>query len=112
MKFHLSVMTAGVLALASVAPAVAANNTCIQGYNIENTERPNDTTILFHMKDGSTYVNHTVGRCVGLAIDPEGFTYEPTNSGSDELCSNLMTIRLNSTQQVCLLGEFDKVPKK
>lgn len=112
MKFHLSIMTAGMLALASVAPAVAANNTCIEGYNIENTERPNDSTILFHMTDGSTYVAHTVDKCPGLAVDPEGFTYEPTDPGTDEICSNLMTIHLNTTHMVCLLGEIDKVPSK
>ena len=92
-------------------PALAQAPVCIEGYNIEDTERPNNNTIVFHMKDGSTYENHTVGVCAGLAADPEGFSFSPTSSGNDEYCSNLVTIKLNSFKSECLLGAFVKVPK-
>jgi len=109
-KNYIGVMAALACALAA-QPALAQRGVYIQGYNIQTTERPNDNTILFHMKDGTTYVNNTVGRCVGLANDPEGFTFSPTDPGSDEYCSNLVTIKLNTTQNVCLLGAFVKAPK-
>ena len=101
----------GVQPALAQSSAPAQSSVCIQGYNIEDTERPNDNTIVLHMKDGTTYVNHTVGRCPGLANDPEGFTWSPTDSGSDEYCSNLVTIRLNTTNSVCLLGAFEKQAK-
>ena len=101
----------GVMGFFAVQPAIAQQSVCIEGYNIQDTDRPNNTTIVFHMKDGSTYVNHTVGTCAGLAADPEGFTFSPTDPGNDEYCSNLVTIKLNTFKSECLLGAFVKVPK-
>ncbi len=109
-QFQIRLM-AVVLGALVAAPAWAASSVCLRGYQISDTERPNDNTILFHMNDGSTYKVHTVGQCVGLAMDSEGFTFMPTDPGSDEYCSNLVTIRLNTTHSVCLLGDFVKLPK-
>jgi len=111
MKNNLARVIAAMACCLAAQPALAQGSVCIEGYDIQTTERPNDTTILFHMKDGSTYVNHTVGRCVGLAVDPDGFTFSPTDPGSDEYCSNLVTIRLNTSKNVCLLGAFVKAAK-
>lgn len=97
---------------AAIQPALADSPVCIEGYNIQDTDRPNDHTVVFHMKDGSTYVNNTVGSCPGLAADPEGFTFSPTDPGSDQYCSNLVTIRLNTTREECLLGAFVKQAKQ
>ena len=33
-------------------------------------------------------------------------TYSPTIPGSNEICSNLFTIRVNDTGETCLPGEF------
>jgi len=111
MKHNLARVIAAAACCLGMQPAFAEAPVCIQGYNIQTTERPDDNTILFHMKDGTTYVNHTVGRCVGLAVDPDGFTFSPTDPGSDEYCSNLVTIRLNTSKNTCFLGAFVKAAK-
>jgi hypothetical protein len=82
---------------------------CLASYQIYDTERPDDSTIRFVMRDRSVYVNHLPQRCVGLSNDPRGFTYEPTNPGTDEICDNLVTIRLNTYGETCLLGAFTPV---
>jgi len=86
-----------------------ARPVCLASYQIENTTIPNDSTILFKMRDGSVWKNTLVSPCVGLRLDSRGFTYEATDPGSDTICSNLVTIRANTTHQVCLLGAFTPV---
>ena len=102
---------AAVLAVIARAPfSAAADETnkpvCIRSYLIDHTDTPDDNTILFYMRNHKVWKNTLLGRCVGLRVNREGFTYQPTSQGSDELCSNLVTIRLNDTGQVCLLGAF------
>jgi hypothetical protein len=99
------------LTLALALSACAASGpppVCLQSYRIDHTDVPDDSTIIFHMRDHTTYRAHTIDRCVGLSLDPRGFTYEPT-PGSDEICANLLTIRLNTTHAVCLIGTIEKV---
>ena len=106
-------LMAAVIGIWTAGPVWAgAPSLCFHGYDIDSSERPNDNTILFHLRDGSTIKAATVGRCVGLALDPEGFTVTPSDPGGDTYCSNLVTVRLNSTQSVCMLGDFVKLPKK
>ena len=81
---------------------------CLQGYRIAGTEVPDDNTILFRMRDHSVYRAHMAGRCVGLANDQRGFSYD-TNPGTDEICSNLLTIRLNTTHAVCSMGVLERL---
>ena len=101
------------LPLVAAAPAWAGSApVCFRGYEIDNSEHPDDNTILFHMRDGSTYKATTVGRCYGLRNENEGFTFSPTDPGSDEYCANMVTIRLNSTHTVCMLGDFEHIPAK
>lgn len=38
-----------------------------------------------------------------------GFTYEPINPATGEICSNLLTIRLNTYGNACMLGAFEKI---
>ena len=89
--------------------AAASPSVCLPSYQIRGTERPNDSTILFTMQGGAVWANHLPHPCTGLAADPRGFTYTPTDSGSDTICSNLVVIRLNTYQSVCPLGAFTKV---
>jgi hypothetical protein len=98
------------LALLLAAPpgARAAASVCIQSYRIDHTEVPDDSQILFHMRDHSVYQAKIERGCVGLHLDPRGFTYAP-NPGTDEICSNLLTIRLNSSGIVCLVGELTRI---
>ena len=79
---------------------------CIKAYNIDHTLIPDRQTIIFHMRDGKVWKNALTAPCFGLKINTSGFSYSPTNPGTDEICSNLQTIHINDTGEVCLLGEF------
>ncbi len=119
MRFAILPAAAGVAALVTGWPAMAvqvaaaggdaAKSVCIASYQIDHTETPDDSTILFHMRNHKVWKAALINRCVGLKINSRGFTYEATDPGSDEICSNLLTIRLNDTGQVCLVGAITPV---
>lgn len=103
---------AAMIAAAWLLPAAAAPaSVCISAIRIDHTEVLDDSTILFVMLDHTAYRNTLTSRCVGLRTDTRGFTYEPTDN-NDLLCSNLVTIRLNTSRQVCELGDFVRVKSK
>ena len=93
------------LAMAAPDP----KSTCIFDRDIARTDRPNDTTILFTMRDHTVWKNTLQVRCFGLHNEPDGFTYQPTDPGTEELCSNQVTIRLNFYRSFCQLGDFTRV---
>jgi hypothetical protein len=86
-----------------------ARPVCLASYQIENTTIPDDSTILFKMRDGSVWKNTLTSPCYGLKLDTRGFTYEATDPGSDTICSNLLTIHTNTFHNVCLLGAFTQL---
>jgi hypothetical protein len=96
-----------VLAMVAAGGAQAAP-VCLQSYRIDHTDVPDDSTILFTMLDHSVYRAHIVNHCIGLRNDPRGFTYEPI-PGSNEICENLLTIRLNSYGSFCMVGKIEKI---
>ena len=89
-------------------PAPAGQNLCIDSYRIDHTEVPDDSQILFYMRDRSIYRAKMQGPCSGLSFDTRGFTYEPI-PGNDEICSNVLTIRLNTTHAVCMVGAITQI---
>jgi hypothetical protein len=89
--------------LLSSAPAWASS--CIPSDRIDHTSVQDDQTVLFYMRDHTVWQNTLDGKCVGLKLDPGGFTYNVTVPETHKLCSR-ETIRLNHTGQPCLLGEF------
>jgi hypothetical protein len=84
---------------------------CLASYNIDHTRVPNDSTIMFYMRDRTVWKNTLAQPCFGLALDTRGFTYSATDPGSDTICSNLMTLRTNTEGNICQLGEFTEVSK-
>ena len=105
-------LLAALLALAACqhgAPARTASAApiCLRSYLIYRTDIPDDQTILFTMQDRTVYRNTLTYPCTG-----RGFTYEPTNPATDEICSNLVTIRTNTSHNVCQLGAFTQLPGK
>ena len=109
---HLSMTVAAAgLVMASAGPAMAegGKSVCIRSYDIDHTETPNDDTILFYMHGHKLFKADLINRCSGLRMSTRGFTYEPTNPGTDEICSNLLTIRVNDTGQICLVGAITPV---
>ncbi|MDB5393632.1 MAG: hypothetical protein JWM91_1138 [Rhodospirillales bacterium] len=111
--FVVTAAVIGAMALTAGLPAMAAEGSgrpvCIRSYDIDHTETPNDNTILFYMHGHKLFKADMVNRCVGLRNNTRGFTYQPTNPGTDEICSNLLTIHLNDTGQVCLVGAITPV---
>lgn len=98
-------------ALLIVAPlAAAAAPICLPTYQIDHTTVVDDQTILFAMRDRTVYRNRLPAKCPGLYLDNRGFTYSPV-PGSNEVCSNLVIITLNTTHAVCQLGAFEPLPK-
>jgi hypothetical protein len=91
------------------AQDAAARSVCIPSYDIDHTDIPNDHTILFTMRDHTVWKNTLQFSCTGLRLDTRGFTYAPTDPGSDSLCSNLVTIHTNTEHNFCQLGAFTKV---
>ena len=98
--------------LPAAAFATDAPSVCLAAYQIDHTDVIDDSTINFTMLDHTVWKNTLAFRCPGLKAETNGFTYEPTDPGSDTLCSNLVTIRLNTMHSVCELGAFTKVEAK
>lgn len=107
---QIGVLAPALLLLLAASPAAQASPAlCFPAYQIDHTEIPDDSTILFVMRNHDIYRAHIEGRCTGLANDPRGFTYEP-NPGTDDICANFLTIRLNTTHGICLVGGIDRLP--
>ena len=78
---------------------------CLWTYTIEGTTVVDPRTILFHTRDGRTYVNTLKAPCPGLKL--HGFTYL---THSDEICSNAVPISVIATHESCALGVFTPAP--
>ena len=110
MRSPTSILCLAALLSSSIAAAAPdPKSTCIFDRNIDHTDRPDDMTILFTMRDHKVWKNTLQVRCFGLHNEPDGFTYQPTDPGTEELCSNQVTIRLNSFRSFCQLGDFTRV---
>ena len=102
----------GVAAATASLPALAeGKSVCLQTNLIDHTEVPNDQTIMIYMRGHKLYKANIINRCVGLSVNTRGYTYEPTIPGSNEICSNMWTIRLNDTGETCLVGDITPVDK-
>ena len=100
-----ALLNAALIASASAADAASAGHPgtiCIKTYEIDHTSTPDESTIVFHMLGGKTWVNKLASPCSGLKFN--GFSYEV--SGPRELCGNQGTIHVLHTGAVCLLGPF------
>jgi hypothetical protein len=100
-----------VLAAIALLPCLAqAKTICITGRDIAATSRPDDKTIIFTMNDKSVYRNDLPVRCPNLKESVDGFTFEPTDPDTDELCDGMVTIHLNDMgHAACILGNFTRV---
>src|ERR1700744_1153320 len=102
----------GAVAATVSLPAMdAGKSVCLPKKQNDHTEVPNDQTIMIYMRGHKLYKADIINKCVGLSINSRGFSYSPTIPGSNEICSNLWTIRLNDTGQTCLVGAITPVEK-
>lgn len=112
-----SVFAVGLLAVVSglAVPALADDaapkpkTVCLRSYEIDHTQIADNQTILFYMRGHKVWKNTLVAPCYALKNNTRGFTYAPSNPATDEICSNLFTIRVNDTGEVCLPGVFTPV---
>ncbi len=81
---------------------------CLYPYMIDHTHVVDPRTILFYMRDGKVWRNTMKTGCRGLMF--HGFVYV---THFDELCSNMQSIRVIKTGEVCVLGTFtpERVPR-
>ncbi len=108
--FTVSVMLAlaGMTGTSALAQTPSGNKSvCIRAADIDHTETPDNSTILFYMRGHKVWKNTLASPCFNLKNNFNGFTYvlDPTN----EICSNLQSIHMNDTGAVCLLGDFTPV---
>lgn len=108
------IRTGFLFAMATLAPppaiaAPAPNTVCIRDPEIVRTDRPDDFTILFTLRNHQVWKNTLPTRCFGLHKETDGFSYQPTDPATEELCSNQATIRLNRYRSTCLLGAFTRI---
>jgi len=92
------------VAAAADAPATAPinpNTVCLWTYLIDHTHFISPRTILFYMRNGKIWQNTLVNDCPGLNF--YGFEYV-TRDG--QICSNMQSIHVLRTHEVCLLGAF------
>lgn len=85
----------------SEAPAKRAPSVCLRTYQIDHTSTPDTKTILFYMRGGKVWKNTLQLPCHGLKF--YGFSYV-TRDG--QICSNMQSIMVLKTHEVCLLGDF------
>ena len=104
-----AVLASVLTAQPALSAAAETQSVCLSAHEIDNTEVARDgKSILFYMADHRVWKNTLQDQCVTLGPD-HGFIYTVTD---DEICSNLESIRVIGTGEVCELGEFTPVPLK
>jgi hypothetical protein len=106
----IAVALAAIPANESVAqtPTITATRVCLQASDIGSTSVVDDRTIIFTMKNGTSWKNTLQAECPGLR-NAGAFTY--VLSGTD-VCSNEQRIKVLDGPARCFLGTFTPLPSK
>ena len=101
------------MAAAQTASAAEASQThrpiCLNTVQIDHTEVPDNSTILFYMHGGKVWKNTLRFPCPGLRFGP--FAYSPDPAGG-QICENILWFFRNLDSlplqggSVCSLGPF------
>jgi hypothetical protein len=99
------------LAAATAVPAAAqpapsqppAQKICLNNQDVQSAQSTDGKTMVFKMRNGTTYINHLRGSCPGLKFN--GFAWELR--GINDICENQQTLRVLRSGEVCMLGKFD-----
>jgi hypothetical protein len=100
-------MKSVVMALAGLVFAVSpsqAAKICIDTRDIYSSKSDDGKTMIFHMEDGTTWVNHLQGACPDLKFN--GFAWV-LRSGDMYVCENETPFHVLQSMQICTLGKFD-----
>jgi len=95
------------LALAGVmvsVPAAYAQKICLDTRKMVSSDSKDGRTMVFKMRDGSTYVNHLQGFCPDLKYT--GFAWR-MHAGDTNVCEFENTFSVLQSGQSCTLGKFD-----
>ena len=102
-------LIAAALAAATAVPAAAqpapapAQRVCLNNQDVRSAQSSDGKTMVFKMRNGTTYINHLQGPCPGLRFN--GFAWELR--GINDICENQQTLRVLRSGEVCMLGKFD-----
>ena len=100
-----------ILALAGVTVSVPAyaQKICLDTRKMVSSDSKDGRTMLFKMRDGSTYVNHLQGYCPDLKF--MGFVWQ-LHSGDTNVCEFENTFSVLQSGQSCTLGKFEPTTGK
>ena len=110
-RFSYALMV-GFAAIATTLPAAAqpapaqpapGKKICLNNQDVQSASSNDGKTMVFKMRNGTTYINHLRGSCPGLRFN--GFSWELR--GINDICENQQTLRVLRTGEVCMLGKFD-----
>ena len=92
-------------AAAQPAPGqpTSGQKVCLNNQDVLSTTSTDGKTMVFKMRNGTTYINHLRGPCPGLRFN--GFAWELR--GINDICENQQTLRVLRSGEVCMLGKFD-----
>jgi hypothetical protein len=105
-----AIITAAAIAALGIGAAHAqgayvtgsGHNLCLVSWGIDHTSTVDKgKAIVFHMKDGTAWRNTLAAPCPGLNF--HGFVYV---THTDNICSNMQSISVIETHEVCMLGAF------
>ena len=100
-----------ILALAGVTVSVPAHaeKICLDTRKMVTSDSKDGRTMLFRMRDGSTYVNHLQGYCPDLKFT--GFVWR-LQAGDTKVCEFEITFSGLQSGQSCTLGKFEPTTGK
>ena len=104
-----TLMLTATFALPAATPVVAQDehpNVCLNEIRIVNTYPVDERTIIFKMRDGSTWRNTLASACPGLAMHSRAFSMV---SHTESICAFTQRIKVLDTGEVCRLGNFERV---
>jgi hypothetical protein len=99
------------LALAGVMVSIPAHaaKICLDTRKMVSSDSKDGRTMLFKMRDGSTYVNHLQGYCPDLKYT--GFVWV-MQAGDTRVCEFENTFHVLQSGQNCTLGKFEPTTGK
>lgn len=102
MKTVPTVLAAAAVAAFTALPAFASP-VCLQVSRIDHTHVVDAKNVLFYMKGGKVWHNALRNACPALNF--HGFVMNVAG-GNDSVCSNMQSIKVIESGEVCMLGEF------
>ena len=96
------------MAVTALSGAAYAAPICLRTQDMVSTDpQKGGASILFKMRDGSTWRNDLHGRCPDLWFNT-GFVWTIRN-GDGTVCENEESLRVLRSAEICTLGKFTQI---